>query len=254
MSHTHDQFGFSVYNQSIGRSWIESLDVLLNNGEITFDEGRKRLSLQSFRIKSEGQETNDSLIEAYGNKENIRKVLALTFDEPSMVDIDVNPSFAPGAKSYAARIQEGRMLEFVVSRLSTIPESKKAVIVFPTYEDYKAVLENPWNDYLPCIVSVQFRMVPNGGSGRYKLNTIFNARSLDIFQKGLGNLVAIAKMSEFVAAEIQKKTGRGISLGFVEGLVTDIHLYDETFEAARELVTKAKYDGVFAQLEALENV
>src|SRR5690606_1979276 len=150
--------------------------------------------------------------------------LALTFEEPKMVDIDVNPSFGPGAKSYYTRIKEGKMLEFASKRLSTIPESKKAVIVFPTYEDYDAVLKNPWNDYLPCIVAVQFRMVPPGGSGRYHRNTIFFAGSLDICQKGLGNFVAIARMSDSVAKEVSKNTGREITLGAMEGFITDVHL------------------------------
>jgi thymidylate synthase len=241
MLYNHTNFGYSVYNTTVGASWLESVEAVLEHGETTFDEGRKRLSLQSFRIKSESQDiANDHDIETYGDKENIAKVVALNFEQPKMVDIDVNPSFGPGAKSYYARIQEGRMLEFAIKRLSTIPESKKAVIVFPTYEDYEAVLTNPWNDYLPCIVSVQFRMLPNGGSGRYKLNTIFNARSLDVFQKGLGNFVAITMMSEMVAKGISENTGREISLGFVEGLITDVHLYEETFDAAKEVIAKTK--------------
>lgn len=243
MLRVHDNFGYSVFSNSIGEGWIDSFGAVLSHGDTTFDEGRKRLSLQSFRIKVTSQDfKNDKNIEAYGNKENVQKILDLTFEEPKMVDLDVNPSFGPGAKSYHTRLKEGRMLEFVIKRLSTIPESKKAVIVFPTYEDFDAVLQNPWNDYLPCIVSVQFRMVPNGGSGRYKLNTIFFARSLDIFQKGLGNMVAIAKMSEIVAEEIQKETGREITLGFLEGFITDVHLYEETFEDARNLLDKINHD------------
>lgn len=239
MLHNHENFGLSVFEQSIGKSWLESLQAVLENGDTTFDEGRKRLSLQSFRIKAATQDVaNDKEIAKYGNKKNIDAVLALTFEEPKMVDIDVNPSFGPGAKSYHTRIKEGRMLEFASKRLSTIPESKKAVIVFPTYEDYEAVLKNPWNDYLPCIVAVQFRMVPNGGSGRYKLNTVFFARSLDIFQKGLGNLVAIARMSEMVAKDVSAATGREITLGALEGFITDVHLYEETFDDAQALIEK----------------
>jgi thymidylate synthase len=241
MLYQHDNFGFSAFGAGIGESWLEALGAVLTHGDITFDEGRKRLSLQSFRIKAAAQDVaHDNLIATYGNKKNIEAVLALTFKDPRMVDIDVNPSFGPGAKSYYTRIKEGRMLEFAAKRLSTIPESKKAVIVFPTYEDYAAVLKNPWNDYLPCIVAVQFRMIPNGGSGRYTLNTIFFARSLDIFQKGLGNLVAMARMSEQVAADIRKATGREISLGTLEGLITDVHLYEETFEDAKKVIAQAQ--------------
>jgi thymidylate synthase len=239
MIYDQKHFGYSIYEKSIGKAWLDVIKAVMDNGDTTFDEGRKRLSLQSLRIKAEKQDVVGDLdIKNYGNKTNIDAVMALTFEQPKMVDIDVNPSFGPGAKSYYTRLQEGKMLEFVTKRLSTIPESKKAVIVFPTYEDYEAVLKNPWNDYLPCMVAVQFRMVPNGGSGRYKLNTIFFARSLDIFQKGLGNLVALSKMNEIVAKDISKETGRTITPGFIEGLITDVHLYEETFDDAKKLMSK----------------
>lgn len=239
MLYNQGNFGFAVGNKTIGKSWLESVEAVMAHGEITFDEGRRRLCLQSFRIKCDSQDVvDDKDIKKYGDKKSIKAILDLTFKEPKMVDIDVNPSFGVGAKSYYARLQEGKMLEFAAKRLGTIPESKKAVIVFPTYEDYAAVLKNPWNDYLPCIVAVQFRMVPNGGSGRYKLNTIFFARSLDIFQKGLGNLVAMARMSEIVAKDISETTGRAIEPGFIEGLVTDIHIYEENFDQARALLSQ----------------
>ena len=35
------------------------------------------------------------------------------------------------------------MVDFVIQRLTKIPGSKKAVMVFPTYEDYEAVLSSP---------------------------------------------------------------------------------------------------------------
>ncbi len=230
-------FGYAILAKTMGEAWIDCIRAILDNGATTFDEGRMRLSLQSFRVKIETHDyVDDILIKSYGDKKNIKSIFDLTFKEPKMTDIDVNPSFGDGAKSYYARITEGKMLDFAIKRLSTIPESKKAVIVFPTYEDYAAVIANPWNDYLPCIVSVQFRMVPNGGSGKYKLNTVFNARSLDIFQKGLGNMMAIAHMGEIVADGIRQNTGRSIELGSIEGFITDIHIYDESITGAREII------------------
>jgi len=230
-------FGYSVLADRIGHAWLDSVDSVLQKGLTSFDEGRMRLCLQSFRIKINTHNyAEDSIILKYGNQKNIQSIINLTFKDLVMTDIDVNPSFGDGAKSYCARINEGRMLEFAAKRLSVIPESKKAVIVFPTYEDYASVLESPWNDYLPCIVSVQFRMVPNGGSGSYKLNTIFYARSMDIYQKGLGNIIAIAHMSEIVADSIKKETGRNIVLGFIEGFVADVHIYSESVEGAKKTV------------------
>ncbi|EFD14181.1 predicted protein, partial [Mycobacterium tuberculosis T46] len=89
-------------------------------------------------------------------------------------------------KATHRRIKEGRMIEFVIERLSLIPESKKAVVVFPTYEDYAAVMRNHRDDYLPCLVSIQFRLLPDGKD--YVFHTTFYSRSMAAWQKGHGNL------------------------------------------------------------------
>ena len=180
-------FGCNIAGESAGSLWIDLVKAVTEHGDVTFDEGRKRLSVQNVRLHSEKTNETDDFIDKYANKKNIQEILKLTFEEPVMHDIDVNPSFGDGAKSYYQRLLDTRAIEFVVNRLSLIPESKKAVVVFPNKDDYEAVLNNPWNDYLPCIVAVQFRMVPNGGSGRYKLNTVFFARSIDAYQKSIGN-------------------------------------------------------------------
>lgn len=235
-----DDFGCNVLGDSVGTLWLDLVSAIVEYGETTFDEGRKRLSLQNVRVKSRRINESDEIIDKYASKENIADILKLTFEEPVMYDIDVNPSFSTGAKSYYQRLEESRAIDFVVDRLSLIPESKKAVVVFPNKDDYASVLKNPWNDYLPCIVAVQFRMVPNGGSGRYKLNTVFFARSIDAYQKSIGNLVALAHMSEIVRDKITAKTGREIALGELDGFVTDAHIYEENFDDARSLTEKAK--------------
>lgn len=232
-------FGCNIAGESAGSLWIDLVKAVTEHGDVTFDEGRKRLSVQNVRLHSEKTNETDDFIDKYANKKNIQEILKLTFEEPVMHDIDVNPSFGDGAKSYYQRLLDTRAIEFVVNRLSLIPESKKAVVVFPNKDDYEAVLNNPWNDYLPCIVAVQFRMVPIGGSGRYKLNTVFFARSIDAYQKSIGNLVAIAHMAEMVRGQITEKTGREISLGALDGFITDAHIYEENFDEARKMLKDA---------------
>lgn len=125
-------------------------------------------------------------------------------------------------------------MDFVISRLSEIPESKKAVAVFPTWDDYKAVLDSPRDDYLPCIVSVQFRMQPLRES--WILDTIFNARSIDAFQKFYANLWAMAQMSSMVAAGIAENRKEPVVVGSLDGVVADAHIYKETFAAAQDVI------------------
>jgi thymidylate synthase len=160
-------------------------------------------------------------------------MINFTFSEPVIKDIDVVKSFKKGAKSYYQRIKEGRMLDFVIKRLSLFPESKKAVIVFPTYADYAKIFTDQYiNDYLPCIVAIQFRLMESKAD--YSLNTTFYARSIDAFQKSHGNLLSIAKLSEVIARGLEKNLQKKIKLGFLDGFIADAHIYKETWKSAKE--------------------
>jgi len=233
-----EPFGVCVYGERLGSTWLSLIEAILKNGEETTDEGRKRISLQNIRVRSSYQNTIDPTIEKYADKKNIQKVLNLTFKEPEMYDFDVNPSFSKGSKSYFARMEEGKMMDYVVERLSLIPESKKAVISFIHWDDYKAVLANPKNDYLPCITTIQFRLLENEFG--FRMNTIFTARSIDAYQKGIGNFIAIATMSEKIMERLEKNLNKKIEIGSLDGMITDAHIYTENIYDAQELLKKYK--------------
>ena len=227
-------FGEHVFGENLGEIWLSLVRAILQEGTYSEDEGRKRIALQEVVLKSHSQDIPDQLILKYGKKKNLDNLLKLTFDEGTMFDFDVNPSFPKGAKSYHQRIVDGKMLEFVVKRLTKYPESKKAVIVFPTYQDYKAVLDAPDADYLPCLVSVQFRIVVK--NGKYVMNTISNFRSIDAHQKAYANFWAVAKMTEMVCEELEKNLNRSVTSGSFTAMISDAHIYEETETDARRLV------------------
>lgn len=240
MHKVDSQFGCQIFGKTLGEAWISLVEVVLKYGKKSYDEKRGRKALLNLRIKSSTQKLPDNIISKYGNVENLKAMLDLTFHEEIMRDIDVVKSFQIGAKSYHKRIKEGRLLEFVIERLGKIPESKKAVIVFPTNDDYKTILENHTDDYLPCIIAVQFRLVPN--KKNFVLNTNFYARSMDVYQKGHGNLVAIAMLSEIVASGVSQKLNKDIKLGFIDGIIADGHIYKEILDDARKTIKRFKND------------
>ncbi len=240
-----EPFGHFIWGETIGEMWLTLVQTILKYKRLSLDEGRERADLQNVRVRSNSQVVPDYFIQKYGNKKNLDSLLKLTFGKEKMFDFDIIPSFPPGADSYYKRIVDGKMIDFVVSRLSLFPESKKAVIVFPNNNDYKAVLAAPKDDYLPCIVSAQFRLVdfvenedhrkPING---YILKTIFSARSIDAFQKSYGNFWAIAKLSKIVADALSKNLKTKIEVGPLDGLITDAHIYKECIQGARKTVEK----------------
>jgi len=231
-------FGWKAFGESLGEIWLSMMMAILQEGKYSEDEGRKRIALQEIMLKAHKQELPDQLILKYGNKKNLEELIDLTFKKPTMHDFDISPSFPPGAKSYFQRIQEGKMLEFVIKRLTRYPESKKAVIVFPTYADYRAVLEAPDADYLPCIVSIHFRMVAK--NGKYVLNTLSYARSIDAHQKAYANFWAIAMMTEKICKRLTKNLKRKVESGSFSIWIADAHIYEETEKEARELIEKTR--------------
>jgi len=222
------QFGFHIFDKTIGEAWIDLIEAVFKYGEISFDEGRKRLAISNVRWKSATQIIPDKIVGQFGDKKSLKALVDLTFSQEKMYDTDVVKNFNSGAKSYYKRIKEGKMLDFVIARLSRMPESKKAVMVFPTYKDYQAIMNSQRDDYLPCLVSVQFRLVKQ--SRYYNLNTTFNFRSMDVFQKGHGNFIVLAMLSRVVAKGLSKKIkDKPIRLGFLDGIITDAHIYRESF-------------------------
>mgnify|MGYP001557868414 len=167
-----EPFGYNIYGETIGSIWLSLVEAIIKNGVLTEDEGRRRFSLQNIRIKSATQSFPDALIEKYGHKKNIDEIIELTFTKDIMRDFDVVPSFSPGSKSYYARIKDWEMLDFVVARLAEIPESKKAIMSFVRQEDYQRILDRPKDDYLPCITTVQFRLIKMNGKKEYHMNTL----------------------------------------------------------------------------------
>ncbi len=77
-------------------------------------------------------------------------------------------------------------------------------MIFIREEDYKRVLDNPKDDYLPCITTIQFRLIKMDNEDSYNLNTIFNARSIDAYQKAGGNFAAIYLLSMEVVKKWSK--------------------------------------------------
>ena len=229
--------GYIVHGSTIGQTWLGMVETVLKNGKHELDENRGRFAVPNLRFSSETTIAADSLIHRYGDPKKIAAMKRVVFESDKMIDFDITPSFRNGAKSYKKRLEEGEMIDFVINRLAKIPESKKAVMVFPTYEDYEAVINSPWNDYLPCIVALQFRIAMDVDK-KATLNLTLFMRSWDIFQKGAGDLTVICMLADIVRKKLEERLGINIKPGRLDGLVTDVHIYENTYKHAQDLMFK----------------
>jgi thymidylate synthase len=227
--------GYVVHGKTIGETWLGLVETVLKNGTFELDENRGRFAVPNVRFSSDSTVVKDPLIDEFGDKGKIDAMKRVVFESDQMVDFDITPSFRSGAKSYKKRLEEGKMIDFVVKRLAKIPESKKAVMVFPTYEDYQAVTDSPWNDYLPCIVALQFR-VAKDRRNNLRLNLTLFMRSWDGFQKGAGDLTVVCMLADVVRKKLEDKLKKPIAPGRLDGMVTDIHIYENTYEDAQDIL------------------
>jgi thymidylate synthase len=235
-----EPFGYHVLADSIGEAWISLVKCLLEKGENSRDEKRGRIALQNLRIKINKFEIPDTILDKYADKEKIESVIYLTFKGEEMYDFDIVPSFSAGPKSYYARLKEGKMMEYVIDRLSKIPESKKAVISFINWKDYELVMADHYDDYLPCICNIQFRLIKENKG--WKMTTVLYARSMDGFQKTAGNLLATAMLSQKIAKQVSENLKVPVMCGAIDCFVTDVHIYEECINNAKEIIKKYDQD------------
>ena len=246
--------GYIVHGKTLGDTWLAMVEAVLKNGSFELDENRGRFAVRNLRFSAESTQTNDTLIEKFGDKSKIDAMKRVFFESDEMRDFDITPSFRNGAKSYKKRLEEGNMIDFVVNRLAKIPESKKAVMVFPTYEDYDAVTNSPWNDYLPCIVALQHRVAKR--QGKVYLDITLFMRSWDTFQKGAGDLLVVSMVGDIVRKELEKRLGVEILPGRIDGFVTDVHIYENTYQQAQDVVFQYLHESApdDQRIPVLENV
>jgi len=241
-----EPFGNHVWGDTIGETWVSLVNAVLENGDVTYDEDRKRLSLQNVIYQIQSYELPDDILQEYANTKNIESLVHITFEGDKMYDFDVKPSFSPGAKSYNARLREGRMMEYVVKRLGNIPESKKAVMSFIEWDDYNAVLDTPYDDYLPCHTTIQYRLIEDDDN--YTMNVISHFRSIDAFQKSCGDFVVTAMLAQKVATKLETKLNKPIKFGPMMGVITDAHIYGECIDDAGNMIKEFKNQNSKIQL------
>jgi thymidylate synthase len=231
-----NNFGLHIHGNTIGEVWLNLNKAILEKGENLPDEKRRRLAVQNVIIKSESQIFPDEIINKYANRDFLHQLIEMHLSQDEMHDFDIVPSFSDGPKSYYKRIKEGKMIEYIVNRLSEIPESKKAIMIFPTWQDYQNVLDNPYDDYLPCTVSIQFRMIEK--ENNWDMHTIWYARSLDAYQKSHGNMSAIVLIGRKIKEELNKKLDKKVELASLTGFITDAHIYNECKDEVTEIIKK----------------
>jgi thymidylate synthase len=61
---------------------------------------------------------------------------------------------------------------------------------------------------------------------------------MDVWQKGHGNFLSMAILSDHICQEISAKIGKDIRLGAIDGMICDGHIYHEKYAEAQAQMAK----------------
>ena len=86
------------------------------------------------------------------------------------------------------------------------------------------------------------------GVNGYVLNTIYTMRSQDIFQKNVSDLIVFSLLAEDIAKRLSINLSVPVRTGFIDGLIADAHIYQNTYDAAFDTVS------TYRNAKALETI
>lgn len=66
-----ENIGYAVYGKTLGEMWLQMVETVLKNGNFELDENRGRFAVKNLRFTSRTTDTDDKLIETYGDKAKI---------------------------------------------------------------------------------------------------------------------------------------------------------------------------------------
>lgn len=205
-----------VTAQTLGDAWLEIAGRIVRDGESAEWDGAPTRELALLTMVVAEPDPDDATIAELGDPEWLQWMHENFFVQKDVPELG-------GAASYAVRLfnYDGRdQIAWVVERLRSNPEARDATIT--TFQ--------PGRDttYIPCVSLLDFWL----RDGAVEL--IVYAHSLDFGKKAYGNLVELAALQAYVAAELKAQVGRLVVH------VKTAHVYEPELELMAELSSASR--------------
>lgn len=200
---------FTISTDTIGETWLQSIDYVLEHGYSFFDEDVEILEVAGLSVKINHPSMKDDIIEKYGDSHIIAHTLA-KFEKGIIMH---NRPFTYGDRIYCKNGID--QFEWLVDRLKRKPETKSATISLLTEGD-----DNP---NLPCLNIIDAKIRDN------RLNIQFFFRSQNIVGRQYANLLALTKFQDKLSSRLS------VDNGFLAGYVASAHIYKYDFDFAKNL-------------------
>lgn len=201
----------SISSSSIGELWINYLHYVLDNGQRLCDDSENIIEAPAIvlHINSQCDESNDEIIERYGDKK--------------LMDLYKNKLFTtstipPFKTSYGERLFSNHgenQVKWLIDLLKEKPSSKSASIsLLNTNEVFNSV---------PCLVNIMAKIREN----KLCLTSIF--RSQNAFNS-YANYASLIYLQKFIATELN------IEIGDLVSFVNSPHIYEKNIIEINEII------------------
>lgn len=193
---------------TLGEAWLDSIELVMKDGEDILDDKRKLKEIRNLYITIKDIREDDIILQKHADKERI-KLMKEKYATCGLVG-DYKIDYG----SYIYDNNGINQMEWLRDRIQNKPETKSATIT----------LHRPGEDMLACLSLMDFKL------RQEKLYMTVIYRSQNIFSSQPGNLIALRRMHEDLAAQLSVK------IGDTELIVISAHIYEEDYEAAMKIL------------------
>ncbi|MEM0476531.1 MAG: thymidylate synthase, partial [Candidatus Aenigmatarchaeota archaeon] len=204
--------GSYIYDTSIFRAWIKTLDLIMKFGSVKFseyEEPQKEFLNLTITIGLYGKE--------YKIEEEFFEFLKREDFERHINEVLYPKKSESVEYTYGERIFEHRFgknqVKYLIDKLSKAPYSRRALIVSWDH----LIDQNSSNP--PCIIGIQGIITEN-----YYNHTVW-IRSNDMVKGWPINIVAQIKLAEYIVNEINRETKSNFEIGTITTISTSAHIY-----------------------------
>lgn len=220
--------GSYIYDTSIFRAWIKTLDLIMKFGSVKFseyEEPQKEFLNLMITIGLYGKEykIEEEFFEFLKREDFERHINEVLYPKKSE-SVDY---------TYGERIFEHRFgknqVKYLIDKLSKAPYSRRALIVSWDH----LIDQNSSNP--PCIIGIQGIITEN-----YYNHTVW-IRSNDMVKGWPINIVAQIKLAEYIVNEINRETKSNFEIGTITTISTSAHIYKHDWNLVREILNKYSF-------------
>ena len=201
-----------IESDSLGKAWLLAMENIMKYGENILDEDVRLREVRNLYISINSIHDFDPILDQYADRDRV-ELMKKKYATCGLVG-DYKIDYG----SYIYDNNGINQIDWVINRIRNKPETKSATIT----------LHKPGEEMLACLSMLDFKY----RNSILDMTAVY--RSQNVFWSQPGNMLALHKIHNDVATELDYKFGK------VELIVISAHIYEDDFEKVNGILDKAR--------------